>query len=86
MLNPQEGGRLDAKIHYVILAKALDDITTVGHACAGMTNWPNTMQCLGSDDVMSLGITSFNTKNQGSRNKEQVPKTTELLKLNGIYF
>ena len=26
MLNPQEGGRLDAKRHYVILAKALDGI------------------------------------------------------------
>ena len=26
--------------------------------CAGMTNWPNTIQCLGSDDIMSLGIKS----------------------------
>ena len=34
MLNPQEGGRLDAKRHYVILAKALDGIWPVGHACA----------------------------------------------------
>ena len=34
MLNPQEGGRLDAKRHYVILAKALDGIWSVGHACA----------------------------------------------------
>ena len=33
MLNPQEGGRLDAKRHYVILAKALDGIWPVGHAC-----------------------------------------------------
>ena len=24
-----------------------------------MTNWPNTIQCLGSDDTMSLGIKSF---------------------------
>ena len=24
--------------------------------CTGMTNWPNTIQCLGSDDIMSLGI------------------------------
>ena len=31
---PQEGGRLDAKRHYVILAKALDGIWPVGHACA----------------------------------------------------
>ena len=73
--------RLDAKRHYVILAKALDGIWPVGHACAqhntahacgstaaavasaqhckGMTNWPNTIQCLGSDDIMSLGIKSF---------------------------
>ena len=34
IINPQEGGRLDAKRHYVILAKALDGIWTVGHACA----------------------------------------------------
>ena len=34
MLDPQEGGRLDAKRHYVILAKALDGIWPVGHACA----------------------------------------------------
>ena len=65
MLNPQEGGRLDAKRHYVVLAKALDGIRPLGHACAvlcwgtaattgtpaqhctGMTNWPNTIQCLG---------------------------------------
>ena len=32
--NPQEGGRLDAKRHYVILAKALDGIWPVGHAYA----------------------------------------------------
>ena len=30
MLNPQEGGRLDAQRHYVILAKALDGIWPVG--------------------------------------------------------
>ena len=29
--------------------------------CTGMTNWPNTIQCLGSDDIMSLGIKSFAT-------------------------
>ena len=33
-LNPQEGGKLDAKRHYVILAKALDGIWPVSHACA----------------------------------------------------
>ena len=26
--------------------------------CTSMTNWPNTIQCLGSDDIMSLGIKS----------------------------
>ena len=26
--------------------------------CTAMTNWPNTIQCLGSDDIMSLGIKS----------------------------
>ena len=58
-----EGGRLDAKKHYVIRAKALDGTWPVGHAsavlcwgtavvgasaqhCTGMTNWPNSMQCL----------------------------------------
>ena len=34
VLHRQEGGRLDAKRHYVILAKALDGIWPVGHACA----------------------------------------------------
>ena len=34
MLTPEEGGRLDAKRHYVILAKALDAIWPIGHACA----------------------------------------------------
>ena len=30
----------------------------VPHAqhCTGMANWPNTIQCLGSDDIISLGI------------------------------
>ena len=27
-----------------------------------MTNWPNTIQCLGSGDIMSLGIKSFATE------------------------
>ena len=72
----QEGGRLDAKRHQVILAKALDGIWPVGHACAVlcwgtcqrsdrcwwhytvMPNRPNTIQCLGDDDLMSLGIKS----------------------------
>ena len=42
MLNPQEGGRLDAKKHLVILAKALDGIWPVGHACpVPWLRWPN---------------------------------------------
>ena len=44
-----EGGILDAKSHYVILALALDGIWPVGHACAVL--------CWG-DDLMSLGIKS----------------------------
>ena len=27
-----------------------------------MTNWPNTIQCFVSDDIMSLGIKSFATE------------------------
>ena len=27
--------------------------------CTGMTNWPNTIQCLGSDDIMSLDTKSY---------------------------
>ena len=66
MLKLQESGRLDAKQHYVIRAKALDGIGPIGHACmcsavlrhsgggclstalhhTGMTNGPNTIQCL----------------------------------------
>ena len=33
--------------------------------CTGMTNWPNTIQCLGSDDIMSLGIKSSATEGFG---------------------
>ena len=78
MFNPQEGGRLVAKRHYVILAKALDGIWLVCYACAvlcwgtaagapalhctGMTNWPTTIQCLGYDDLMSFRIKSFATE------------------------
>ena len=35
VLHPQEGGRLDAERHYVILATALDGICPLGHACGG---------------------------------------------------
>ena len=31
---------------------------TSAQQCTGMTNWPNTIQYLGSDDIMSLGIKS----------------------------
>ena len=34
VLHPEEGGRLDTKGHDVILAKALDGIWPVSHACA----------------------------------------------------
>ena len=33
-----------------------------------MTNWPNAIQCLGSDDIMSLGIKSSATEGVGSEN------------------
>ena len=36
--------------------------------CTAMTNWPNTIQCLGSDDIMSLGIKSFATEGVGTKN------------------
>ena len=62
--------RLDAKRHYVIWAKALDGIWPVGLSsaqhCTGMTKWPNTIQCLCSDDVKSLGIKSSATEVLGS--------------------
>ena len=29
--------------------------------CTGMTNWLNTIHCLGADDIMSLGINYFAT-------------------------
>ena len=32
-----------------------DSVVRAQH-CTGMTNWQNTIQCLGSDDLMSLGI------------------------------
>ena len=30
--------------------------------CTAMTNWPNTIQCLRSDEIMSLGIKSSATE------------------------
>ena len=40
MLNPREGGRLDAKRHYVILAKALDGVWPVGHVAVALCPTP----------------------------------------------
>lgn len=35
--------------------------------CTGMTNWQNTIQCLGSDNMMSLGIETFATEGAGTK-------------------
>ena len=35
-------------------------------------NWPNTIQCLGSDDIMSLGIKSFATGGVGTKNFSRI--------------
>ena len=35
--------------------------------CTAMINWPNTIQCIGSDDIMSLGIKSFATEGVGTK-------------------
>ena len=56
VVNTLSSKRLDAKRHYVILAQAA--VGASAQHCTGMTNWPNTIQCLGSDDIMSLGIKS----------------------------
>ena len=34
----------------------------------GVTNWPKTIQRLGSDDIASLGIKSFATEGVGTKN------------------
>ena len=47
MLNPQEGGRL---------CHLSNSGGASAQHCTSMTNCPNTIQCLGSDDIMSLGI------------------------------
>ena len=36
--------------------------------CTGTTNLPNTIQCLGSDDIMPLGINSFAAGGAGTKN------------------
>ena len=41
--------------------------------CKAMTNWPNTIQCLGSDDIMSLGIKSSATEGVGAKNFSENP-------------
>ena len=73
MLNPQEGGRLKRHYVILAKALdgiwPVGDASAVlccGKAaagasaqhCTGMTNWPNTIHCLGQDDIMSLGIQS----------------------------
>ena len=69
-MNTLSSKRLDAKRHYVILAKALDGICQLVmpvQSCMDMTNWPNTIQCLGSDQVISvLGVESSATRMLGS--------------------
>ena len=40
--------------------------------CTGITNWPNTIQCLGSDDIMSPGIKSFATEGVHDKVHEKV--------------
>ena len=41
---------------------------TSAQQCASITTWPNTIQCLASDDIMSLGIKSFATEGVGTHN------------------
>ena len=38
------------------------------HHCTGMMNWTNTIQCLGSDHIMSLDVKSFATEGVGTKN------------------
>ena len=47
--------------------------------CTATTNWLNTIQCLGSDDIMSLGIKSSATKgwSRGWQNRRTLPVHTE---------
>ena len=50
MLNPQEGGRIDAKSMAADLMQNPQEGMAAGASaqhCTGMTNWPNTIQCLG---------------------------------------
>ena len=54
ILNPQEGGRLDAKRHYVILAKALDGIWPLGHVSLGIKS--STMKFF---NIKFMKITEF---------------------------
>ena len=61
VVNTLSSKRLDAKRHYVILAKALDGIWQ-----SVMAVWPNT-QCLSADNIMSLGIKSSATESVGSK-------------------
>ena len=40
--------------------------------CKAMTNWPNTIQCLGSDGIMSLGTKSFAVEGVHSKVHDKV--------------
>ena len=40
--------------------------------CTGMTNCPNTIQCLGSDNIMSLCIKSFATEGVHDKVRDKV--------------
>ena len=40
--------------------------------CTGMTNWPNSIQCLGSDDITSLGIKSFASEGVHDKVRDKV--------------
>ena len=66
MLKPQEGKRLDAKRHYVILAKALDGIWPVGHACAVLCCWHQVF-CLTPLILWGEGGTGTSPLGQGLR-------------------
>ena len=60
MLNPQEGGKLDAKRHYVILAMVFGQLVMPLQCCAESpaAAVPQHSSAQGQDDIMSLGIKS----------------------------
>ena len=60
VVNTLSSKRLDAKRHYVILAKALDGIWPVGHACAVLCRDTAAMptDIFGTSAVVSFTITT----------------------------